>query len=76
MGAYSLTLLPAGTTIPGIITLRKRHPDLERDLSMQALLPMLDELDRLSSENLGREFFGKPVSRGFAGGEKPRYHGG
>lgn len=74
MGADSLALLPAGTTIPGIITMRKRHPNLEQDLSMQGLLPVLQELDRLSSEKLGREFFGKPVNRGTF--ERKRVMGG
>jgi len=39
--------------------LKKRYPELERGLSMQNLLPMLDGLDLLCSEKNGEEFFGK-----------------
>ena len=58
-GAYSLELIRRGATIPGLIKLKKRNPELETDLSMQNLLPILDGLDLLCSEKNGREFFGK-----------------
>jgi hypothetical protein len=74
-GADSLALLPRGATIPGAITLHKKRPDLERDLSMQELLPVLETMDRLSSEKLGREFFGKPVDKGYFKNKKPGYGG-
>jgi hypothetical protein len=58
-GAYSLELIRRGATVPGLIKLKKRNPELEADLSMQNLLPMLDGLDLLCSEKNGGEFFGK-----------------
>ena len=58
-GAFSIELVRRGATVPGLIKLKKRNPDLEADLSMQNLLPMLDGLDFLCSEKNGAEFFGK-----------------
>jgi len=58
-GAHSLELLPHGVTIPGAIKLSKRNPDLEPDLAIENLLPVLDALDVLCSEKNGKEFFGE-----------------
>lgn len=58
-GAYSLELIRRGATVPGLIKLKKRNPELETDLSMQNLLPILDGLDLLCSEKNGEEFFGR-----------------
>lgn len=58
-GACSLELVRRGATVPGLIKLKKRNPELETDLSMQNLLPLLDGLDFLCSERNGEEFFGK-----------------
>lgn len=61
-GAYSLELLPGGKTIGGLIRYRKQAPELDDDLSMQRLTPVLDALDALASERNGKEFFGRPAT--------------
>lgn len=59
-GAYDLEVVAGGVTIPGLLRLRKRGPDLEKDLSMQNLLPLLDTMDQLCSERNAAEFFVRP----------------
>jgi hypothetical protein len=66
----SLQLRAKGGTMPGLIKFCRSHPDLEQELSMQKLLPLLDTLAQLSSPALGAEFFGTPPAGGFPPGRK------
>lgn len=70
---FSLQLRARGGTIPGLITFCRRHPELEKELSAQQLLPLLETLAQLGSPALGAELFGKPPAGGFAQGRNQGY---
>jgi hypothetical protein len=70
---FSLQLRARSGASPGLIKFCRSSPELERELSSQQLLPLLDELAQLSSPALGGEFFGPPPAGGFGPGRKRDY---
>lgn len=70
---FSLQLRARGGAIPGLIKFCRSSPELEQELSVQKLLPLLDTLEQLSSSGLGAEFFGTPPAGGFPSGRKQGY---
>lgn len=67
-GAYELQFVPRGVTIGGLLRMRKQGPDLEKDLAMSSLMPLLEAMDRLCSEKQGAQFFGQGPQTGFGVG--------